>query len=394
MDWSLSRKSVTDWASAGSATGRVSFHRSFACSTASVSSRVATSNAVTWRWPKARTVLSRKSTSGRVTSRRTLSDTTNTADLPAVARGLELARPAGALELPLRDVAGVPRPEAPLLRLDLRARGPAPDLVDVIEGAERQEDDGHDRGRLPAHRGGLLGAAADDGDDAAEEHEPGHHDDGEQEHELALVRVEEDGRLLRVLGADRNLILLLREPAHRVQEEVAVALEVQELVGREVRRAVDDDPRLVLPGHGRDRQRALGVGGVGLGHAALQLLAVGLAPALLARPRKRIPAHALGQRGHHGHRAREREERADTAHLAPDRVRPVLLDNRHLRPDAEEPAERVALDDEVVVEHEPVLHEVLPKALVLERVDHDQRLAAAADVAVERVELGLEQIVL
>src|SRR2546425_4391853 len=66
--------------------------------------------------------------------------------------------------------------------------------------------------------------------------------------------------------SDRNLILLLREPADRVQKEVAVALEVQELVGREVRRAVDDDPRLVLRGHGRDRQRALGIGGGGGGH--------------------------------------------------------------------------------------------------------------------------------
>src|SRR2546425_11064350 len=98
--------------------------------------------------------------------------------------------------------------------------------------------------------------------------------------------------------SDRNLILLLREPAHRVQEEVAVALEVQELVGREVRRAVDDDPRLVLPGHGRDRQRALGIGGIGLGHAPLPLLPVGLAPALLARPCERDPPHPPGQRGH------------------------------------------------------------------------------------------------
>jgi len=33
----------------------------------------------------------------------------------------------------------------------------------------------------------------------------------------------------------------------------------------------------------------------------------------------------------------------------------VLLDDRHLRPDAEEPPDRVRLDDEVVVELEPVL---------------------------------------
>src|SRR5256885_12618908 len=46
----------------------------------------------------------------------------------------------------------------------------------------------------------LRAAAADDGHDAAGEHEPRDHDDGEQEHELRLVRVEEDGRLPRVLG--------------------------------------------------------------------------------------------------------------------------------------------------------------------------------------------------
>src|SRR3989454_1512479 len=57
-----------------------------------------------------------------------------------------------------------------------------------------------------------------------------------------------------------------------IQKEVPIALEVQKLVGGEVRGAVDDDPRLVLRGHGRHRERALGVGGIGLGHAALQLL--------------------------------------------------------------------------------------------------------------------------
>ena len=74
---------MTVSASAASATGRVSLHRPSTCSTASVSSGVTTSNAVTWRWPKASTVLSRRSASGRVTSRRTVSDTTNTAGLSA-----------------------------------------------------------------------------------------------------------------------------------------------------------------------------------------------------------------------------------------------------------------------------------------------------------------------
>src|SRR5438034_982844 len=156
------------------------------------------------------------------------------------------------------------------------------DEMELKRGAEavtlkRERDDGEDRGRLPTHRGLLRAAAAGDGDDAAGEHEPRDHDDREQEHELGLVRVEEDGGLPRILGTDRDLILFLREPAHRVQEKVPVALEVQALVRREGRRAVDHDPGLVLGGDGRDRERSLRILGVGLHDAAVELAPVRLA---------------------------------------------------------------------------------------------------------------------
>src|SRR6266480_3391592 len=87
----------------------------------------------------------------------------------------------------------------------------------------------------------LRVAAADDGDDAANEHEPRQDDDGQQEDGLRLVGVEENGRLPGLLRADRNLVLLLGEPAHRVEEEVPVALEVETLVGGERGRAEEEE---------------------------------------------------------------------------------------------------------------------------------------------------------
>ena len=76
-------------------------------------------------------------------------------DLPAVAFALELDGGIGALELDLDDVGRLDREDPPLAPFRLLALRAQPDLIDVIEGAERDQDDGQDRGRLPAH--GRLG---------------------------------------------------------------------------------------------------------------------------------------------------------------------------------------------------------------------------------------------
>jgi hypothetical protein len=80
---SLSRKSRTVSASAGSGRGFVTFQRPSACSSAIFSSRMSSSSPVTSRCSNASTVLSRNSATGRVVSRRTESPTTKTAGLPA-----------------------------------------------------------------------------------------------------------------------------------------------------------------------------------------------------------------------------------------------------------------------------------------------------------------------
>src|SRR3989442_12794953 len=84
------------------------------------------------------------------------------------------------------------------------------------------------------------------------------------------------------MGPYSDLVLFLGEPAHGVEEEVAVALEVQILVRRDLRRPVDDKSSLILRGDRRDGQRTLGVFGVGVDLAPLEGGTVGLAPALLA----------------------------------------------------------------------------------------------------------------
>ena len=87
----------------------------------------------------------------------------------------------------------------------------------------------------------------------------------------------------------KTLVFLLGEPAHRVEEEIAVALQVDELVRHHGRRAVDDDARLVLRRHRRHRERPLGVLRIRLGFATLERFAIRLAPALGARARERGP---------------------------------------------------------------------------------------------------------
>src|SRR5205807_7297834 len=96
----------------------------------------------------------------------------------------------------------------------------------------------------------VRGAPADQRDDPAREHEARQDDERQDGHDATLLGAEEDRRLLRVLRPHRDLVLLLGEPAYGVEEEVAVALHVEELVAGEVRGAVHDDPRLVL-GHDR-----------------------------------------------------------------------------------------------------------------------------------------------
>ena len=71
----------------------------------------------------------------------------------------------------------------------------------------------------------------------------------------------------------------------------------------------------------------------------------------------------------------------------------VLLDDRHLRSDPEEAPDRVLLHDEVVVELEPVLHEMLLEPFVLERIHHREHFAAAPQIRIEGFELRREQVV-
>src|SRR5438874_10667550 len=87
----------------------------------------------------------------------------------------------------------------------------------------------------------ARGAPANESDDAAGEHEAGEDDERQEGDKPPLLGAEEDRCLLRVLGPDRDLILLLGKPAHAVEEEVAVALHVEKLVGGEIGRPIDDD---------------------------------------------------------------------------------------------------------------------------------------------------------
>src|SRR5262249_35583707 len=73
-------------------------------------------------------------------------------NLPAVALALELDGGISALELYLGDVGRLDREDTALASFRLLALRPQPDLVDVVERAERDEDDGQDCGGLPAHR--------------------------------------------------------------------------------------------------------------------------------------------------------------------------------------------------------------------------------------------------
>src|SRR5262249_13246285 len=150
----------------------------------------------------------------------------------------------------LRHVGRLGGEYAPLAAFRLLPLRAQADLVDVVERAEGDENDGQNRGRLPAHGWLLRRAAAKDGGDTAGEGDAGQDEQRQEADSALLVLVHEYRRLLHVLGADRDLVFLFGQPAHGVEEEVAVALDVQELVRGDVRRAVHDDARLL---HRRDR---------------------------------------------------------------------------------------------------------------------------------------------
>src|SRR5687768_13194385 len=80
--------------------------------------------------------------------------------------------------------------------------------------------------------------------DAREQDQSGHDEHGEIENPAFLIRRQRDAAILRILGADRDEIFLLRQPVRGVQEEVAVPLDAQRGVAREVRIAERDDARL------------------------------------------------------------------------------------------------------------------------------------------------------
>src|SRR5436190_21016913 len=61
-----------------------------------------------------------------------------------------------------------------------------------------------------------------------------------QPHDVRLLgRRERDAPIVRLLRTDRNQILLLREPADRIHEQIAVALNPEPRVRRDVRVADD-----------------------------------------------------------------------------------------------------------------------------------------------------------
>src|SRR5439155_9288268 len=105
--------------------------------------------------------------------------------------------------------------------------------------------------------------------------------------------------------------------------EVAVALNVQELVRGQVGRAKHDEPGLVLGGDRGHRERALRILRIRLGLPAFERRAIGLAPALRARLRERLDAAAGGGRPGAPERARQGEERYHAPEVARDRMRVV-----------------------------------------------------------------------
>ena len=125
--------------------------------------------------------------------------------------------------------------------------------------------------------------------------------------------------------------------------------------------------------------------------------AVSLAPGIRRRAGQDLIGHPGRRSRRRRHRAREREQRADTGEVARDRMRLVLLDDRHLGPDAEEPADGIQLDDEVVTQLHPVLrHELLDGGVLAggedRRIGHHEELAAAGDVGVEGLELRWKEL--
>src|SRR6516164_2820360 len=67
--------------------------------------------------------------------------------------------------------------------------------------------------------------------------------------DIGLLRCgQRNAPVLGIPGADRDQILLLREPADGVHEQIAVALDAKRGIRGEIRVAEDDDSRLTLGG--------------------------------------------------------------------------------------------------------------------------------------------------
>src|SRR5262245_34211474 len=98
----------------------------------------------------------------------------------------------------------------------------------------------------------VRGAPADEDYDADDQYHSRKHHGRDPPDDLLLSRAEKNRIRAALLRPHRDLILLLGEPADGVEEEVAVALEVEELVRGKVRGAVDDEARLVLRHYGSD----------------------------------------------------------------------------------------------------------------------------------------------
>ena len=162
-------------------------------------------------------------------------------------------------------------------------------------------------------------------------------------HELLLRELEARGA--RTVRPDRDRLDVAREPVDAVEEEIPVAIGLEQLVGREVRIAEDDEARglrfgrRLRPG----RRRRGGVREVdrardGDGHRAPEVVAIELGDGLGEeaieiglRPRVVAGEHELRERRFRvrsrAHAARDMEERR-LAQILRDRVGGVVLARR------------------------------------------------------------------
>ena len=219
------------------------------------------------------------------------------------------------------------------------------------------------------------------------------------EHRLGLLRGEEDRRLLRVLGPDRRS----GPPARRASDTVLrkksrLPWTLRNWLAARFGGAVHDDPRLVLGGDRGQRERPLGVLGIGLGLAPLEGLRGPSRPSesgvVLASGCTVTPAGGV--------LAVSTLRVSGNSVVMPAMSRVIGCDSYcctigtwgpmpNSRPIGFSSITRSSPSVEAV------LAEQLPQRLRLvplgeRRVDHGQQLAAAAEVGVERVDLRAEEI--